>query len=189
MRSDKAKIGSWTVLTRTPKYGNPWIDVVHHEVLDPSGKAGIYGTVHFKNLAIGILPLDAEGYTWLVGQHRFPLDAYSWEIPEGGGAIGVDPLEAAKRELKEETGLSAGRWDRILEMHMSNSVTDERAVAYLARDLSHGDAAPESTEELTVKRLPFDDVYEMVRRGEITDALAVATILRVKLFLSESITA
>lgn len=182
--NDKTEIGPWTILRRVPKYATPWIDVVHHDVIDPGGKSGVYGTVHFKNLAIGILPLDTDGYTWLVGQHRFPLDAYSWEIPEGGGPLNIDPLESAKRELREETGLLAARWDQLLELHMSNSVSDERAVAYLARDLTIGPSEPDSTEELALKRLPFEDVYQMVLNGSITDALAVATILRTKLLIS-----
>lgn len=175
--------GPWRVLERRPIYANPWIEVTHHDVLDPSGRPGTYGTVHFKNRAIAVLPLDHENHTWLVGQHRFPLREYSWEIPEGGGPLGEDPLDAAKRELKEEVGLVAGRWERILDMHMSNSVTDEVSISYLARDLTLGDAEPESTEDLKVRRVPFEDVFQMVLRGEITDALSVATILRVKLLL------
>lgn len=176
--------GPWHIRTRREIYDNPWITVHHHEVTTPGGSPGIYGTVHFKNLAIGVLPLDDDGYTWLVGQHRFPLRQYSWEMPEGGGQLGTDPLAAARRELKEETGLEASRWEKVLEMHLSNSVSDERAIAYVARGLSQGQAAPEDTEALRVKRVKFDDVYRMVLRGEVTDSLTVATVLRVKLLLA-----
>jgi len=118
----------WTILGEKPVYDNQWINVTEYDVLNPSGGKGIYGKVHFKGLAIGILPLDEAGYTWLVGQYRFPLDAYSWEIPEGGGDPGVAPIESARRELKEETGLVAKEWSLIQEMHLSNSVSDERAL-------------------------------------------------------------
>lgn len=178
--------GPWTIQSHRLVYDNQWIKVTHHDVVDPSGKDGIYGTIHFKNRALAILPLDHENHTWLVGQHRFALNEYSWEIPEGGGRLDEPPLAAAQRELKEEVGLVAKRWDRILEMHLSNSVTDEASVSYLARDLTQEQAQPDSTEELVVRRLPFAEAYEMVLRGEITDALSVATILRVKIFLAEN---
>lgn len=172
--------GPWRIISWHKPYSNPWIEVTHHDVIDPSGRPGTYGTVHFKNRALAILPIDDEGYTWLVGQYRFPLGRYSWEIPEGGGLLTEDPLEAAKRELREECGLSATHWERILEMDLSNSVTDESSISYLARGITHGDAQPDSTEALQVRRLPFTDVYQMVLTGEITDTLSVATILKAK---------
>ncbi|MGE0718781.1 MAG: NUDIX domain-containing protein, partial [Alphaproteobacteria bacterium] len=132
-------------------------------------------------IAIGIVPVDAEGHTWLVGQHRFPLDAYSWEIPEGGGPHGIDPLESAARELREETGLAAGSWRRVLEMDLSNSVSDERSVSYLAWNLSQGAAEPEPTEHLALKRLPLREAFAMARDGTIRDALSVATLLALEL--------
>jgi 8-oxo-dGTP pyrophosphatase MutT (NUDIX family) len=180
----KSKRGPWTISAVRTAYDNPWISVDHHDVVRPDGKPGVYGTVRFKNLAIAILPLDDDGNTWLVGQHRFPLDQYSWEIPEGGGAKGVAPLQSARRELKEETGIVAREWTEVLRMHLSNSVTDEESISFLARGLSFEAAAPEGDEELTVKKVSFEEVYRMVLRGEITDALAVATILRVKCMLA-----
>ncbi len=168
----------WTTLQSEEKYDNPWVRVVEHQVLKPSGNPGIYGTVHFKNLAIGILPLTESGHTWLVGQWRYPLGVYSWEIPEGGGPRGVDPLESAKRELKEETGLTARDWQLILEMDLSNSTTDERSYSYLARGLSEGESEPEEEERLALKKLPFEQVLAMVLKGEIRDGLSVATILQ-----------
>jgi 8-oxo-dGTP pyrophosphatase MutT (NUDIX family) len=175
----------WKVLGEKKIYENPWIKVTEFDVINPSGGKGIYGKVHFQNIATGALPLDAELNTYLVGQYRFTIDQYSWEIPEGGGAFGVDPVESAKRELLEETGLVATEWTKIVEMHLSNSVSDEYAVIYLARNLSQQLASPEETEQLQVKKLPFEEAYQMVERGEITDAMSVAAILKVKLMLTD----
>lgn len=171
----------WTTLSAEEKYENPWINVTEYQVINPKGGKGIYGKVHFKNLAIGIIPIDKDGNTWLVGQYRYPLDAYSWEIPEGGGKLGVDPLESAKRELLEETGLRANKWTEIQTMHLSNSVSDEKAIIYLAEDLSQHEAEPEETEELIIKKIPFEEVYQMVLNGGITDSMTVAGILKLKL--------
>lgn len=168
----------WQTITTRNVYENPWIRVEHHEVLNPSGGPGIYGFIHFKNTAIGVIPLDHEGNTWLVGQYRYALKHYSWEIPEGGGLWGVDPIDAAKRELLEETGITAACWTPLLEMHTSNSVTDEYSVAYIARDLSFGEAQPEETEQLLLKKLPFEEVVGMVLSGEITDALSMVAVLK-----------
>ena len=173
----------WKVLAERRIYDNPWIGVTEYDVINPGGGKGIYGKVHYKGLAIGVVPLDREGYIWLVGQYRFVLDQYSWEIPEGGGDPAVPPVESAQRELREETGLVASEWTFLLEMHLSNSVSDERALVYLARGLEQGEAMPEETEQLVVRRVPFDEAYEMVERGEITDSMSVAGILKVKLLL------
>ncbi len=171
----------WRTLRSSLRYDNPWISVTHHDVLNPSGGEGIYGVVHFKNRAIGVLALEDDGTTYLVGQYRYPLRSYSWEIPEGGGPHAEDPLEAAKRELLEETGLRARAWRRILRMHLSNSVSDEESIVYLATDLEQGLASPEETERLSLRRLPFADVLAMVQRGEITDSITVAAVLHVAL--------
>lgn len=168
----------WKTLHEQQVYDNRWISVSHREVINPSGGEGVYGVVHFKNVAIGIVPLDADLYTWIVGQYRYPLDRYSWEIPEGGGPHDIDLLASAQRELLEETGLSAQTWIPLLDMHLSNSVSDEYAVAYIARDLQQGAAQPEETEQLRIRHLPFAEVVEMVLTGEITDALSVAAVLK-----------
>ena len=147
-------------------------------MINPSGGKGIYGKVHFKNLAIGVIPIDEEFNTYLVGQYRFALDAYSWEIPEGGGEIGIDPLESAKRELIEETGLKAEEWTVLQNMHLSNSVTDEYAIIYLARKLTQHMAMPEETEQLAVQKLPIEKAFQMMEEGLITDAISVAPYSR-----------
>jgi ADP-ribose pyrophosphatase len=171
----------WTTLESTPIYNNPWISLTEHQVINPSGGRGIYGVVHFKNRAIGVLPLDDEGYAYLVGQWRYALGQYSWELPEGGGAMDEDPLEAAKRELLEETGFTAQHWTPILRMHLSNSVTDEESLVYLATGLTAGQAQPEETESLNLKKIHFSTLLEMVQSGEITDSITVAAVLRVAL--------
>lgn len=175
----------WVTLTQKDIYQNNWIGVTEHEVINPSGGKGIYGVVHFKNLAIGILPLDEEFNTWIVGQYRFPLEAYSWEIIEGGGPHGVDPLQSATRELLEETGLMATEWLEIQRMHLSNSVSDELAIIYIARGLSQGQAEPEETEQLTVRKIPFQEAFNMVISGQITDSMSVAAILKTQVLIQE----
>jgi 8-oxo-dGTP pyrophosphatase MutT (NUDIX family) len=175
----------WTVLSKKEVYDNPWIGVTQFDVLNPAGGKGIYGKVHFKNNAIGILPLDEELNTYLVGQYRFTLNKYSWEIPEGGGPIGIDLLESAKRELKEETGLIAEEWSKLLDLHLSNSVTDEYGCIFLARGLRQEEAMPEETEQLVIKKVPFKEAYDMVEKGIITDSIAVAGILKVQILLLE----
>lgn len=168
----------WKVLGRKDVYENPWIRVVENEVIHPAGNPGVYGVVSFKNLAVGIIPLDAEDHTWIVGQFRFALDEYSWEIPMGGVPIETDPLAGARRELKEETGLTAGRWQQILAVRISNSVTDESGVVYVAEDLEQGKPEFDDTEKIEIRRLPFDDVLRMVMDGDITDCLSVTGILK-----------
>lgn len=175
----------WKTLSSEEKYDNNWITVTEHQVINPSGGKGIYGEVHFKNLAIGVLPLDDEHYTWLVGQYRYPLKAYSWEIPEGGGPLGTDPELSAKRELVEETGLVASKLTEIQRMHLSNSVSDELAIIYLAQDLELGKAAPEETEDLQLLKVPFTKAVDMVMNGEITDSMSVAAILKVHLMIQK----
>ena len=168
----------WKTLKITPVYDNPWIRLEQHDIINPAGKQGIYGKVHFKNRAMAIIPIDSEGNTWLIGQYRYPLDVYSWEIPMGGGPIGMDLLESAKRELKEETGLFAEKWTEIMKIHTSNSVTDELAILYLAEELTQGETEFEETEVLQIKKLPFPEALDMVMSGEITDSISVAGILK-----------
>jgi 8-oxo-dGTP pyrophosphatase MutT (NUDIX family) len=169
----------WQTLDATTVYDNPWIQVEHRNVLTPAGTPGIYGLVHFKNRAIGIVPVDADENTWLVGQYRYTLQQYSWEIVEGGGALDTDPLSAAQRELLEETGMSATAWKPLLEMHLSNSVSDEHSLIYVCKNLTQGAPQPEETELLQVRHLPITEAIAMVLRGEITDAMSVAALLKI----------
>jgi ADP-ribose pyrophosphatase len=171
----------WTVQSLEKVYENKWILVEHHEVLGPSGGPGVYGTVHFKNQATGVVPIDENGNVILVGQYRFPLHAYSWEIPEGGGPHSVAALESSQRELREECGLAARCWQEIQAMDLSNSVTDEHSTAFLAWELCDAPAQPDETEMLQVARVPFWDAVERVKRGEIRDAISVAALLRIAL--------
>src|SRR5450432_452723 len=171
----------WTILDQKMIYENPWIGLTEFQVINPSGGKGIYGKVHFKHIAVGVIPLDEDWNTWLVGQYRFTLDHYSWEIPEGGGRMDEDPLEAAKRELLEETGLVAKEWTKILNLHLSNSVSDEFGVIYLARNLKQKEAQPEETEELTIKKMPFDEAVRMMNEEKITDSMTIAAIQKIQL--------
>lgn len=175
----------WKTLSSVEIYDNKWISLTEHQVVNPNGGEGIYGEVHFKNLAIGILPLDENHYTWIVGQYRFPIKAYSWEIIEGGGPLNVNPIASAKRELAEETGIIANQFTEIQRMHLSNSVSDELAIIYLAQGLEMGESDPEETEELVIRKLHFQEAYQMVMDGTITDSMSVAAILKVKILIDE----
>ncbi|HTI59576.1 NUDIX hydrolase [Mucilaginibacter sp.] len=176
----------WQIVSEKDVYDNQWIGLTEYQVINPSGNPGIYGKVRFKNTAIGVLPLDEEMNTYLVGQYRFPLSQYSWEIPEGGGPLGTSPLDSAKRELLEETGLKAGSWTELQRMHLSNSVSDELCIIYLARELKQFEAEPEDTEQLVIKKIPFEEAYRMVTDGSITDAITVAAILRLRVMILEN---
>ena len=184
--SEKEK-NTWTTLQSEIKFETPWIKVTKHDVLNPAGKPGLYGVVSFKNIAIGILPLDKDHFTWLVGQWRYPLNEYSWEIPEGGGPHGVDPLLSAKRELKEETGFVAGKYTELGKIHTSNSVCDEYGILYLAQDLEHGEAEPEESEDLQIKKVHFDEAFQMVMDGRITDSLSMAAILKTRILIDKGL--
>lgn len=171
----------WTIIGEQKIYENKWIGVTEYAVINPSGGEGIYGKVHFKNVAVGIVALDDRGQIWLVGQFRFTLNQYSWEIPEGGAPVGTDSLESAKRELKEETGIAATDWKHLLTMHLSNSVSDELAIVYLATGLKEGEAIPEDTEDLHTRQVSLEEAWQMVENGIITDAISVAAITKIKL--------
>jgi 8-oxo-dGTP pyrophosphatase MutT (NUDIX family) len=184
---DYQKLGPWTLTSSETVYDNPWISVTHDQVLTPAGTEGVYGKVHLKSRAIGIVTLDAEGNTLLVGQHRYTLNEFSWEIPMGGGPLNEPPLVAAKRELKEETGLSAGQWQQLFKLHTSNSITDEEGYVYLATDLLTGHSTLEDSEsDLIVKELPFNDALAMIDKGEITDVISIAGLLAVHRILHSS---
>ena len=173
---------SWKKLTSKTIYDNPWITVSEDKVINPGGGQSDYGVVRFKNTAIAIVPLDGEGNTWLVGQERYTLGQYSWELPMGGATGDEEPVAAARRELKEETGLTAKCWSQILRLHLSNSITDEEGIVFVAEDLDEGEPDFEETEDLQIRKLPLSEAVAMIERGEITDAVSVAAILCVTNF-------
>jgi ADP-ribose pyrophosphatase len=180
-----SSISPWKIVGSKEAYDNNWIGVTEYDVINPSGGKGIYGVVNFKNYAIAILPLDENNNTWIVGQFRFPMNEYSWEVPEGGGPKTETPLESAKRELEEETGFQAAEWTLIQELHLSNSATDEVGYIFVAKKLSPGKAMPDETEKLALRKLPFEELYNMVMNNEIKDALTINTVLKAKLLMQQ----
>jgi len=174
-------MGDWQTISKNKIYENAWIEVSHHEVINPSGNNGIYGVVRFHNKAIGILAIDDHLNIVLVGQDRYPLNAYSWEIPEGGCPIGEDNLSAAKRELKEETGLEAIHWMPLCKFHLSNSVTDEEGQLFLARNLKAGKSSPEETENLSLKKVTLEEALNQIENGEITDVITIIGVYKLAL--------
>jgi 8-oxo-dGTP pyrophosphatase MutT (NUDIX family) len=168
----------WRRLDSRTVYENAWITVREDRVIRPDGAPGICGVVGMKGRAVAVVPLTADGDTFLVGQYRYTLDQYSWEVPEGAGSPEESPLVEAQRELKEETGIQAARWTYLGEVHLSNSVTDETGCAFLAEELSFGQAEPDGTEQLRVWRLPFAEAYRMALTGEVSDALSVVALAR-----------
>ena len=175
----KAKIGGWQQKNQQIAYDNPWIQVRHEEVIRPNGTEGIYGVVHFKSRAIGVVAIDNEDNTWLVKQSRYPNNETTIEIPEGGGPLDEDPLAAAKRELQEETGFTASHWEHLLELRTSNSVTNEKAYIFLATDLTEGQQNLEDTEDIELIKVPIQQAIDMAMNGEIIDAMSVAALLKI----------
>jgi 8-oxo-dGTP pyrophosphatase MutT (NUDIX family) len=174
-------LNPWRRVSRRVAYENPWIEILHDDVIRPDGQPGIYGVVHFRNRAIGVVPLDAEGRVLLVGQFRYTMDHYSWEIPEGGGPLDEDPEAAARRELVEETGYTGGQWRELCRAELSNSVTDEVTILFVATGLEPGPASPEGTEQLQLRWVPFEETLAMIGRGEITDAMTILALHAVAL--------
>ena len=170
---------NWKTLTSRVVFDNPWIRVMEDRVVSPTGSEHDYGHVHFKNKAVAIVPLDDEGNTWLVGQDRFTLGEYSWEVPMGGSDGNEAPLDTAVRELKEETGLTAASYELLMRVHTSNSITDEEGFVFVATGLTEGKPDFDEEEDLSIRKLSLDAAVEMVRRGEITDAISVAALLRI----------
>ena len=170
----------WKITGAKEIYENPWLRLTEYQVVNPSGNKGIYGKVHFRNRAVGIVALDEKDNVYLVGQYRFAIDEWTWELPEGGGPLDETPLETAKRELKEETGLKAEHWEELLTIHTSNSVTDEVGYVFLATGLSQHETDFDDTEDILIKKLPFESVLAKVLSGDITDSLTMAAILKLQ---------
>ncbi len=168
----------WKKISSQEIYDNPWITVHHDQVITPNDTNAVYGKVSFKNLAIAIIPLDDDMNTWIVGQHRYTIDTYSWEIPMGGGPLDIDPLISAQRELREETGIRAADWQHLMTIHTSNCVTDEVGHVYIARQLRFGETEFDDTEDLKIKKLPFKQVVQMVMDGDISDSISMTAILK-----------
>ncbi|MFN8283379.1 MAG: NUDIX hydrolase [Chitinophagales bacterium] len=175
----------WQKLSEKTVYDNKWITVTHEDVITPTGTNGIYGKVHFKNYAIGIIPIDADGNTYLVGQYRYAINEYSWEIPEGGGLLENDILEAARRELAEEVGLVAQRYTQICINNTSNSATDELSYIFVAQDLTAVETQPDETEQLQIKKLSLLSAVEMAMDGTIKDAISIIGLLKLKILIDE----
>lgn len=173
----------WKTVSSEVTYENPWIKVTESKTINAAGGDGIYGVVHFKNIAIGVIPLDEDNNTWLIGQYRYPLKEYSWEICEGGGLHKDNVLDSAKRELLEELGIKAKKWINIMDIHLSNSVSDEKGIIYVAKGLSYHTPEPEEGEVLQIKKTPLNSAYQMVMDGHLTDSLTIAGILKAKLLI------
>ena len=183
--SDPDTSNPWLTHSTRDVYDNDWIHVQENQVTNPSGGKGIYGVVHYKNRAVGVVPIDDEGDTWLVGQYRYPTETYEWEIPEGGCADDEELLGAAKRELLEETGLIAETYEPILShLQLSNSVSDERAFLFTARNLTMTEAQPEPTEKIAIRKLPLSEAFAMVDRGEIVDMMSITALLKLRIEMS-----
>lgn len=174
-----AKRARWQPRNARVIHSSPWIEVELSEPIAPTGCVAQYGMVRFRNRAMGMVPLHEDGTVTLVGQMRYAFDAWSWEIPEGGVPHHEDPMEGARRELREETGLEAASFVEILRLDLSNSVSDEVGIIYLATGLTPGETEWDETENLEIVRVPFKDVLEAVIKGQIRDSLTVAAVLRV----------
>ena len=170
----------WKPGTQRVAFESAWITVIDQQATAPTGRLAQYGMVRFKNLAIAVLPIHDDGTVTLVGQHRFPLGDYSWELPEGGAPLDEDPLAGAKRELGEETGLAAAEWREVMRTQLSNSVTDERMIGYLALGLSEAEDAhhADETEAIALVRVPFREALDAAVAGHLPDMLTVAMLLR-----------
>ena len=171
-------INPWKKISSRQVYRNQWISLREDQVINPSGNPGIYSVIETR-IATGVVAIDSENNVVLVGQYRYPTDMYSWEIPEGGGEDGESPLDTAKRELLEETGVLAAEWQPLGgEIHLSNCYSSERAFLFLATGLTFGAQSTEETEKIAVKMVHLDEVLKLVDSGDIKDGLSIIALLR-----------
>lgn len=168
----------WRRLSSRQIYENPWFTLRDDKVIRPDAKDGSYQVIVAKNLAIGVVPLWDDGSITLVGQFRYALDEYSWEIPEGGGDPAVDPVDSARRELKEETGIVADHYESLGRTHTSNCFMNETGYLYLATGLTQGEACPDPEEVLQVRRVLLEEAIAMANDGRITDAMTIVALFR-----------
>lgn len=180
-------INPWKIINEKMIYDNPWITLFHRDVITPGGESGIYGVVKYKHTAIGVIALDENLNTFIVGQYRLPLEKYSWEIPEGGGEPGEDPLISAQRELSEECGVQAKKWKKIQDFHLSNSVTNETGYLFIAQDLTISEAHPDSNEQLQAKKIPFKELFQLVLNGTVTDAMTIMAVYKTKYLIDNQL--
>ena len=178
MTKNGSKKGDWQQLKRTKIYENPWVTLYEDDVITPAQTKSSYSIIDFKNKAAAAIPIDSEGYTWLVGQYRYSLNKYSWELPMGGSANAEDVLLGAQRELREETGISAKKWTEILRFDMIQSIGKEEAIVYVAQELSFGKLETEDTEELQLMRIHLNDAISMALNGEISDSISLAGLFK-----------
>jgi len=177
------EVNPWKTLSRETVYTNPWMSVREDKVIRPDGHEGIYGVVETR-IATGVVALTPQIEVVLVGQYRYTMEAYSWEIVEGGADSGEEPMVAAQRELQEEVGLTASEWLPLGgEIHLSNCISSEIGFLYVARGLSETEASPDGTEVLQVKTVPLLEALRMVDDGEIKDAMSIIGLMRVEQWL------
>lgn len=179
----------WKKLGSRPLYATPWFSVRCDDVIRPDGQRGTYSVVHAERIAVGVVPLWDDGTVTLVGQWRYPLGEYSWELPEGGGDLDRSPLEAARMELREEAGIEARSWAYLGRCHTSNCWTDEVGHLFLARDLVQGAPEPGGDEELATRRVAITEAIAMAADGRITDAISVMGLFRLAELLAGRIEA
>jgi 8-oxo-dGTP pyrophosphatase MutT (NUDIX family) len=170
----------WRTLSSRVIYRNSWLSLREDKVIRPDGAEGIYSVVEMRP-SCGIVAINEDGQIALVGQWRYVHNKYSLEIPTGGSEQGETPLDGAKRELLEETGLTAGDWSALGTIDNSNGATTDVAHLFVARNLKTGPSSPQADERLEVRWMPFVDAVLSVMKGEITESVSVAAILKAEL--------
>lgn len=185
-RPDVASRNPWTTTASRVVYQNPWISVREDQVIRPDGRPGIYGVVDIRP-SIGVVALDDQDRIVLVGQWRYALNRYSWEIPRGGSHPGeIDMLTVAQRELAEETGVLAAHWRRLGPVDICNGVANDVQTLFLATGLTATDRRLDPEEDIAVEWHPFDEAVRMALDGRITEVCSIAAILQVAILRSRT---